>query len=268
MKTPAIIAARNEAQHIGKTLEALSKQAQEVEPTVIVNGSTDRTADIARSAGAKVLESQEGKIPAIQEGLRSLGEQALQPLIIVDADTRPMSKKWSGRMSQELLDLPQQDPAMVWGPYIFSGEINPALGLFFSASSMQVTWADRHEEKPRTIRGGNTGLYMKNEELLEEILALDNYWPRDDVAIYDTMKAHDANHKVVMSPQAWALTSGYRPAETIRQLVKNRKHPSKVTDDLYADDAPEGSRPYFSSTTDTVVHDKPEDEPQDGSQKE
>jgi glycosyltransferase involved in cell wall biosynthesis len=256
MNTPIIIAARNEAEHIRRTLDVLSKQAHEIEPVVIVNGSTDRSADIARATGATVLESPEGKMPAIQEGLRHLGKRALEPVLILDADSRPFSKNWSGRMSSELLDLADQKPAMVWGPYVFNGEINPALGAFFTATSMRVSWADRHEDRPRTIRGGNTGLYMKEDELLEEMLALDNYWPREDVAIFDTMKSHEANHKVVMPPQAWVLTSGFRTMDTIRKIVKDRKHPSKVMDDSYTSDAPTGSKPYFSETTATVVHEE------------
>ena len=257
MEIPVIIAARNEAEHLGLTLGVLSKQVSEVDPIVIVNGSTDKTADIAKANGATVLESTEGKMPAIQEGLRHLGKRALGPLLILDADSRPFSNKWSGKMSNELHVLPEQRPAMVWGPYVFQGEINPVLGALFTATSMRVSWADRHADRPRTIRGGNTGLYMKEDELLEEMLALENYWPREDVAIFDTMKGHEANHKVVMSPRAWVLTSGFRTMDTIRKIVKDRKHPSKVMDDSYSRDAPNGSIPYHSLTTDTAVHDKP-----------
>jgi glycosyltransferase involved in cell wall biosynthesis len=256
MTQPVIIAARNEAGHIGRTLGALSQQAYEVDPIVVVNGSSDRTADIARDYGAKVLESSEGKIPAIQEGLRHLGKRALEPVMILDADSRPLSTHWSNRVPSELRSLPNAYPAMVWGPYVFHGEINPVLGAFITATSMQVSWADRDSEKPRTIRGGNTGLFIKDSALLENMLTLENYWPRADVAIFDTMKSSEANHKVLMSPQAWVLTSGFRTTDTIRKIVKDRRHPSKVMDSSYADEAPVGSRPYFSETTDTVVHDK------------
>jgi glycosyltransferase involved in cell wall biosynthesis len=254
MNTPTIIAARNEAQHIGRTLDVLSRQTYSVEPIVVVNGSSDGTADIARLAGATVLESPEGKMPALQEGLRHLGKQALEPVLILDADSRPFSKQWSGRMTDALRSMPEQEPAMVWGPYVFHGEINPALGALFSATSMRISWADRHKEKPRTIRGGNTGLYMKSGELLEEMLALENYWPREDVAIFDTMNNHGSHHEVVLRPEAWVVTSGFRTSDTIRKIITDHKHPSKVMDDSYANDAPAGSKPYFSEATDTVVH--------------
>jgi glycosyltransferase involved in cell wall biosynthesis len=246
LSTPVLIAARNEADQIGHTLE----------PIVVVNGSTDKTADISRQAGATVLESPEGKMPALQEGLRHLGKRALEPVLIIDADSHPISKNWSAKMTEEMIKSGEQSPAIVWGPYVFNGEINPALGALFTVTSMRVSWADRHKEAPRTIRGGNTGLFMKNDELLEEMISLDNYWPREDVAIFDTMIKHEASQKVVLSPDAWVVTSGFRTAETIRQIIKARKHPSKVMDDSYASDAPLGSIPYFSKTTDTVVHDR------------
>jgi glycosyltransferase involved in cell wall biosynthesis len=254
MSTPVIIAARNEAEQIGYTLDSLSKQAAGAEPVVIVNGSTDNTPDIAREAGAIVLESEEGKMPAIQTGLRYLGKRALDPLLVLDADSHPFSKNWTRRMTNEMQSLPEEQSAIVWAPYIFNGEINPALGAFFSATSMQVSWVDRNKEHPRTIRGGNTGLFMKEYELLESMLSLPNYWPRQDVATFDTMMKHDSTHKVVFHPEAWILTSGYRINNTLKRIIKERRHPSKVTDGSYANEAPAGSQPYHSKTTETVKH--------------
>lgn len=254
MTTPTLIAARNEASHIGQTLDVLSHQTAAVEPIVVVNGSSDMTADIAREAGATVLESAEGKMPALQAGLRYLGKRALGPVLVLDADSRPFTPGWSGHMVRELQDLPAGNPAMVWGPYVYSGEINPLLAAVFTGTTMRVSWADRREARPRTIRGGNTGLWMKQGDLLEEMLALDNYWPREDVATFDTMKSHGANHKVTFRPDGWVLTSGYRITETLKKMFKERRHPSLVMDGSYAAEAPAGSSPYHSATTETVKH--------------
>lgn len=251
---PVLIPARNEVDHIDNTLYALSRQATSVEPIVIVNGSTDRTADIARLTGASVIESPEGKMPALQEGLRYLGKRALEPVLILDADTKPLTRNWSKHMSIELNSLPRSTPAMVWGPYAYKGEINPLLAGLFTATTAQVSWADRHQDRPRTIRGGNTGLLMKQDDLLEEILSLDNYWPREDVAIFDTMKSHQAEHKVTFNHNGWVLTSGHRISDTIRRVIKVRQNPSIVMDAAYAEEAPAGSRPYNSRTTATVKH--------------
>src|ERR1700694_2186831 len=130
MPVPVIIPARNEAEHIGASLEALSRQTYSVDPFVVVNGCNDETPDIARSMGAMVLESKEGKMPAIQEALHYLGKRALSSLIILDADTKPLSRNWSDRMVRTMQGLPTEKPAVIWGPYLFHGEINLALGAF------------------------------------------------------------------------------------------------------------------------------------------
>ena len=221
MKIPVIIPARNEAEDIRSTLDTLSRQALGVEPYVIVNGSTDKTADVARHSGAVVFESEEGKMRAVQAGLHYLGQRALEPLLILDADNQPFSRHWSRRMTSNLSNVEPERPAIVWGPYIFSKDINPLIGAFVTASSMYVSWADRHDEDPRTIRGGNMGLKLKASELLEELLALDNYWPREDVAIFDTVMQHDATKKVVFHPEAWMKGSGSRVTETLKNSSKD-----------------------------------------------
>ncbi|HVX47888.1 MAG TPA: glycosyltransferase family A protein [Candidatus Saccharimonadales bacterium] len=254
MNTPVIIAARNEADSIGSTLDCLSRQSQDVNPIVVVNGSTDKTADIASHAGAVVLESADGKMPAIQAGLRYLGKNALTPVLLLDADSRPFTRRWSGHMSDELHGLPAHVPSMVWGPYVYKGDINKALGLFFTATTMGVSWADRHKAKPRTIRGGNTGLYIKEEELLEELLSLENFWPREDAAVFDTMKSRGASHEVTFNVNGWVLTSGYRISDTLKRAIRDRRHPSLIMDASYEDEAPVGSKPYNSDTTATARH--------------
>jgi glycosyltransferase involved in cell wall biosynthesis len=51
MKIPVILAARNEEQTIGGALDRLAEQHGQVEPIVVVNDTTDRTADIAIAMG-------------------------------------------------------------------------------------------------------------------------------------------------------------------------------------------------------------------------
>lgn len=246
MNIPVVVAARNEEAHIGRTLDALAQQQTKVEPIVVVNGSSDKTADIARQAGAQVLESEEGKMPALQAGLRSLGRRALASVLILDGDSRPVSDKWSTHLTAETVSLPTENPALVWGPYVFWEDINPAVGTFFTATSMFVSWADRQKDNPRTVRGGNTCMRITDENLLEDLLALDNYWPREDVAILDTFMEYDANKKVVLSPDVWAVTSGVRLSEALKKIVKERRHATKIYDDSYANEAPPNSRPYNS----------------------
>ena len=98
MKTPVIIPAYNEELNIKTTLDSLP--ADLVEPYVMVNGSTDKTAQIAELTGAKVFNLiEQGRLPAVQYGLRQLGKLALEPLFMIDADTRlQFPNRWYARM--------------------------------------------------------------------------------------------------------------------------------------------------------------------------
>jgi len=84
-----IVPAYNEETLIGRTLESLNRAAAEIgEPYEIVvanDASTDRTAEIAESHGARVVSVNRRQIAATRnEGAReSIGDQ----LIFVDADT-------------------------------------------------------------------------------------------------------------------------------------------------------------------------------------
>ncbi len=56
-----IIPALNEAQSIGETLDAAARVRGEVEVIVVDGGSADRTAEVARERGARVVTSARGR---------------------------------------------------------------------------------------------------------------------------------------------------------------------------------------------------------------
>ena len=84
-----VIPAWNEESVLGATLEAVSAATRHVaEPTEIIvvdDSSTDRTAEIARRHGARVVTVQHRQISAT----RNAGARAAQgdSLIFIDADT-------------------------------------------------------------------------------------------------------------------------------------------------------------------------------------
>ncbi|MDE2188182.1 MAG: glycosyltransferase family 2 protein [Patescibacteria group bacterium] len=89
MKLSVIIPAYNEENYIGKTLQAISAQDYaDFEVIVVDNGSTDRTADIARSfANTKVIsERQRGTSAARESGRR---EATGDIVVTLDADSIP-----------------------------------------------------------------------------------------------------------------------------------------------------------------------------------
>lgn len=87
-----IIPALNEETYIGRTLQSIHaaadylKRGDRLDPEIIVvdNGSTDRTAEIASSLGARVIEEPQGNVAIA----RNAGARAAtgQVLVFVDAD--------------------------------------------------------------------------------------------------------------------------------------------------------------------------------------
>jgi glycosyltransferase involved in cell wall biosynthesis len=86
-----VIPARNEASNIGNVVRAIIGQAfddMELEVIVVDDGSTDGTADIARSAGARVLELGRQGSEGSPAAARNRGAAIAKgdPLIFLDAD--------------------------------------------------------------------------------------------------------------------------------------------------------------------------------------
>ena len=79
-----LVAARDEEESIGKTVEALRLALPDAEVLVADDGSRDRTAALAEEAGARVL-----RLPRLGKGQAlALGERGASPgpLLLVDAD--------------------------------------------------------------------------------------------------------------------------------------------------------------------------------------
>jgi glycosyltransferase involved in cell wall biosynthesis len=82
-----VVAAHDEASVLGPSLDALlAQEVPHLDVTVVANGCTDATADVARSRGVRVLElEQPGKAGALNGG-----DAAAQgfPRVFLDADIR------------------------------------------------------------------------------------------------------------------------------------------------------------------------------------
>jgi glycosyltransferase involved in cell wall biosynthesis len=83
-----IMPAHNEAQNIGPVLEAIGRVAPGVDRLVVNDASTDRTADVARRAGARVvtLPCNLGYGGAVQTGYRYAVDNGYDIGLIMDAD--------------------------------------------------------------------------------------------------------------------------------------------------------------------------------------
>lgn len=135
MTLSVVIAAYNEAPRIGPILQEVRDRADEV--LVVDDGSTDGTADVARTAGARVLilERNLGYPAAVVRGLReasgdvlvtldadgehdaSLLDRIVHPIRDGEADlvlgVRSTLPRWSERLLASLsrLAVPTQDPS-------------------------------------------------------------------------------------------------------------------------------------------------------------
>lgn len=92
MKVSVIIPAYNEAKYLGKVLRSLSSQTVPPDEIIVVdNNSTDKTATIAKSLGAKVItEKKQGITPARDRGFNS---SKYEIIARCDADTL-VPKDW------------------------------------------------------------------------------------------------------------------------------------------------------------------------------
>lgn len=253
MKTPVLIPARNEAAEIGLTLAKLDSTV--VEPIVIVNATKDNTADIARHAGATVLESEPGKMPAMQEGLRYLAARhigdALGPVLITDADTHPLyPHDWPSAMRAGLRRGP-----IVSGLYVArEGDLltkSLMSGLRVANVMQKIITGKRH------MSGMNMMLELRSLHLLDAILDLPNVWPGEDLALAWQL-LRDENPPVTCNPRAVVKTSSRFLPGPLSIAFKGKSATIKETDESRRQRGPAGSIPFDDfvkqQTSDTAVN--------------
>ena len=115
-----VIAALNEEEGIGLTLEELQKFLKDSHLIVVDGNSVDRTVDIAKDMGAVVLlQDGKGKGDAMYQGIRQLGSD-VRYVVFTDADFT-----YPAEYVPEMLEILDKNPAvgMVIGNR-FKGENN------------------------------------------------------------------------------------------------------------------------------------------------
>jgi len=113
-----IIPAFNEEQHIANTLQALMQNNETLEIIVVDNGSSDRTAEIANSAGVEVIDFPDGTIAAVRNrGVKAANGDVL---VFIDADVR-VAPDWYENM-QIVIQRLRASPLMVTGSRVQSTE--------------------------------------------------------------------------------------------------------------------------------------------------
>lgn len=109
----AIVPTLNEERMLGRTLERLTSEPG-VEVVVVDGGSSDRSLELARRAGAAVVVSAKGRAIQLNTGAAASAGDAL---IFVHADTL-LPRNWSPLVLQAL-----SDPAVALGAFRFAVDL-------------------------------------------------------------------------------------------------------------------------------------------------
>ena len=248
MSIPVIIPAYNEERRIESTLNRLPSEG--VEPIVVVNGSTDNTAALAHSFGVEVLETERrGKMPAIQLCLRHMGARALEPFLLLDADTRPVFPKLWVTGMVKALEPDDPFPRAVSAPVFFTRNEDDPKSSRVSAVARSV-YRQVHGVAARitpdaepAYYGPNQGYKLATKWALDAVLALDHIWPEEDVAMTRAVQEHGGsflqsidNRMIVTSPESAAFAP----------LIDYVRRPNQVHStvaEAYRRNAPPDSRP-------------------------
>lgn len=240
MKTPVLIAACNEEAYIGQALAHLN--AGTTEPFVVVNGSDDATAAEARRFTDNVFVlPDKGKLPAIQYGLKQLGSRALEPLLMLDADSYPMAPiRWERGMTKSVAG---EAPALTAGPIAFTD--GTVVGsLVRSGRRMQQAVAARRTGALKGTFGANLALNIADPEMLDTILGLEHIWPGEDRYMASLVRERG---KFTQSVAPWntVLTSGRWLPSLRRRLRIGQAAAGDLVKGNYIDRRAPGVTHYF-----------------------
>ena len=213
-----IVPARDEEQHIEECVRSILAQeveGAELEVLVVDGRSTDRTAELAREAGARVVDNPERVIPtALNHGLA-----AARGEIIVRFDAH--SEMPAGYVAASLRALREVEGAGTaggWCEVRASGPWGRALGLALG-SHMGIGYALRwRRPAPGTPRMDvdtvHFGCYRK------EVLQALGGWREDILTNEDfelDFRLRRGGHRVVFDP---AIFSTYRPRESYTAIAR------------------------------------------------
>jgi glucosyl-3-phosphoglycerate synthase len=144
-----VIPARDEAEILGETLEALRTITGLSRIIVVDDGSQDATAGIARSSGAEVLSTSSpgksrGKGHALRLGLTHTRKKSSKALLLADADLGPSAARLA-----ELLDaLDEHNPVVV-------AAFPPATTGGFGLKSAPIAICASSPPRPPCAAGGS-----------------------------------------------------------------------------------------------------------------
>lgn len=248
MRTPVIIAAYNEAERIGTTLRGLDSNT--VEPFVIVNGEqgSRETVDEASRYTPNVMQlDEQGKLPAIQLGLRKLlqyDEDAFSnPILLTDADSRPLMRTaWGPAMASTVAgDAARVAAGMVLlndGPLIDNG--------LRSIRRMVQASRDRNAVSLSSVYGSNMAInFAGDTQKIEAVLDAPHIWPSEDRYLVHIIGAERGSFTQLASLGSSVLSSARYTSPLIKKLLLRGKERHTMNVDHYASRRASGTTHYF-----------------------
>jgi dolichol-phosphate hexosyltransferase len=159
-----IIAAMNEEEGIGLTIQELLKSVDNARLLVVDGNSTDRTVEVAKDLGAQVVfQDGKGKGDALAKGLKYL-DPSVEYVVVTDADYT-----YPGTKVPAMLALLEANPevGMVCGNR-FNGNLNPkASNRVFHFGNSMITFA-HNALNGIPLKDPLTGLRVVRAEILRK----------------------------------------------------------------------------------------------------
>lgn len=230
-----IIPAHNEEASLLRTLRALPRECN---PIVAVNGSTDGTERIAREFGAEVHVFEEpGKDAAFRSTLREMGNKALEPFLITDADTTPfMPRRWVDIMINTVRQVEASGPVAVAGLIGYRPEWAP---LPMSIPTLVRTTRLLRRQHALTDAGlyypcgANAAFRLDagtRDALIEDPK---RYWPGEDQFYFDFVRDMGGTATQCLRPGSLVFQSARSHPSLVRRILVGRKDAELQVADYY-----------------------------------
>ncbi len=172
MKISVVIPTYNEEQYIGKCLESLQKQTDPPDEIIVVdNNCTDKTAEIAKRMGARVIsEKEQGMIPARNAGLNAA---KFEIIARIDADTI-VPPDWIERIKYNFENF--KIDALSGPFYYYDGLIK-----FSFPSRIYFKTMKRILKNNEVLSGSNMMLTKKMWEIVKPLVNLEDKKVHEDI---------------------------------------------------------------------------------------
>lgn len=176
-----VIPARNEGKTVGKVIETLINLQCVHEVVVVDTASWDNTAQVAKDAGAVVIEEPE---PGMGRALKTGFAAARHPWVMkVDADL----ETFDPNMAEMLAEAREPGVGLVKGKWQDPNDDMPMTRLLVRPAVRLIYPGLSH------IRAANSGLYLFNRDLIELEKLVDTNAADIDVML----RVHQAGYDVV-----------------------------------------------------------------------